>query len=236
MSKNKSFLSKLSYKWKLTKGMLNRAIVFRDKAKTKEQREAWNEVIVWLNSFLNPKFRIFTKSGAIGLNIKNSDIPKILNDISIVTDEEHIISLVRHIRNVQDAGRYLGMKLINQDEKQLGNWLIQACFTHDNSKFSGIEWRYIRSDKGGNKKEFYKSLERHRKSNAHHPEFWEDVNKMSEVSIAEMVCDWYARSCEQGTDFLEWIEKQCLEEFPINKDTHKKIKRFAYMLLEKKLI
>ena len=236
MSRNKFFLSKLSYKWKLTKGMLNRAVVFRDKSKTKEERAAWNEVIIWFNSFLKPEFRVFTKSGAIGLNIKNKDIPKILNGISITTDEEHIILLMSHIKSVQDAGRYLGMKLIHQGEKHLGNRLIQNCFKHDNSKFSGTEWKYIRSDKGGNKEEFYKALAEHRKSNDHHPEFWEDVNEMSQVSIAEMVCDWYARSCEQGTDFREWIEKRCLDEFPINKDTHEKIKRFAYMLLERKLI
>ena len=54
-------------KYKLIKGMRNRAITFHDRAETKEQEEAWDEVISWLNSFLNPKYRITTKAGAIGL-------------------------------------------------------------------------------------------------------------------------------------------------------------------------
>lgn len=47
--------------------MRNRAITFKDKSETKEQKEAWDEVISWFDSFLKPEYRILTKFGAIGL-------------------------------------------------------------------------------------------------------------------------------------------------------------------------
>lgn len=47
--------------------MRNRAITFKNKAESKEQEEAWDEVISWFDSFLKPEYRILTNYGAIGL-------------------------------------------------------------------------------------------------------------------------------------------------------------------------
>lgn len=51
--------------------MRNRAVDFRDKATSLPEKNAWNKVIDWCNSFLRPEFRIITKGqGAIGLDIE----------------------------------------------------------------------------------------------------------------------------------------------------------------------
>jgi hypothetical protein len=56
-------------KYKLIKGMRNRALTFKDRADTPEKREAWAEVVTWMDSFLRPEYRILTKNGAIGLPV-----------------------------------------------------------------------------------------------------------------------------------------------------------------------
>jgi len=56
-------------KYKLIKGMRNRALLFKDRSKTVEEKQAWGEVVKWLNSFLKPEYRIFTRAGAIGLPV-----------------------------------------------------------------------------------------------------------------------------------------------------------------------
>ena len=66
-------------KYKLIKGMRNRALTFRDGAKTIEEKKAWDEVVKWFNSFLKPEYRIFTRNGAIGLPIGIHKIEEIFN-------------------------------------------------------------------------------------------------------------------------------------------------------------
>jgi hypothetical protein len=65
-----------SFKYKVVKRLYTRAMTFRDEAETPEKREAWNDVVSWLESFYGPENRCLSKTGAICLTIKNSDVDK----------------------------------------------------------------------------------------------------------------------------------------------------------------
>jgi hypothetical protein len=160
-------------------------------------------------------------------------------------DIEHLLKLERHIKNVQQAGFLLGIKIMiegekrgNEDDKKLGVAIISLCMKHDNSKYYGNEFRYLREKYVGTE-EFERALRHHQQNNQHHPEWWvlKHIDGMDNDYLAEMVCDWYARSCEQGHDFIKWIEKDCREKYDkMSDETHMRIKRFAYLLLEPNML
>ena len=53
---------------------------------------------------------------------------------------------------------------------------------------------------------FLDALDVHHKKNSHHPEYCvSGIHGMSEIDIAEMVCDCLARSQEFGTDIKQWF-------------------------------
>src|SRR5450755_1045681 len=96
-----------------------------------------------------------------------------------MTPQEHIDNLVRHIGLVHDA-----------------------------SKFHGIEWEYLHKTGEVPADRLQLAVEHHRRTNEHHPEYWGGIDNMPEIFVAEMVCDWYARSQEFGTDLRVWIRGQ----------------------------
>jgi hypothetical protein len=151
-----------------------------------------------------------------------------------LTLEEHLDNLVRHIELVRDAGLLLGKRLINQGEVDFGRLLIGRVFVHDASKFSGVEWRYLHSGAAIPKVELELAVKQHQETNEHHPEYWGGVSEMPALAVAEMVCDWYARSQEFGTGLRDWIEDTAIERFGINKDCHQYqlIQKFLDILLE----
>ena len=83
---------------------------------------------------------------------------------------------------------------------------------HDNSKFFDYEWNNLVNMKGKKDiKKLTKVIEVHCSRNLHHPEnrTWDGINNMDDIHLAEMVCDWYARSCEKGQSFDDWIFSGC---------------------------
>ena len=58
-----------------------------------------------------------------------------------------------------------------------------------------------------------KYLKLHWKNNSHHPEHFESVMDMTKLDIMEMCCDWYARSMQYGSDFLNFVKKRQDERF-----------------------
>lgn len=49
-----------------------------------------------------------------------------------------------------------------------------------------------------------------------HLEHWGGIKEMPAVYVAEMVCNWYARSTEFGYDFRGWITHQATARFSFN--------------------
>lgn len=126
--------------------------------------------------------------------------------------EEKIELVFNHIQNVQRSTYKLGLRLIKKGEIELGRNLISNGQIHDNSKFKGIEFDHL----------FYgdpllpEVVKHHQSVNPHHPEYWGSIHDMPRVYVAEMVCDWYARSCEFGTGLRDWILNTAMEKYGFN--------------------
>lgn len=141
--------------------------------------------------------------------------------------------LTRHISNVQEACKLLGKKLIENGEIEFGINLMANGQIHDKSKWSGIEWDYIvYGDFNGEAK---LASQHHNRTNPHHPEFWVNIDSMPRIYVAEMCCDWLARSNEFGTDIWEYVKEQAIPRYKIaiKGEIYRWIKEFLNMLLEK---
>ena len=151
-----------------------------------------------------------------------------------------IRAITRHIRNVEDNCLILGERLINQGEIELGKKLISNGYVHDASKFHGIEWESIvpgqSSENVDDKKLKLKlAISNHNQTNPHHPEYWNGIEKMPKVYVAEMCCDWKSRSEEFGTSLRDWIDEKATKrwKFDSNSKIYKEIIGFVDLLCEK---
>jgi hypothetical protein len=151
-------------------------------------------------------------------------------------------NLLRHVENVRDDCVLLGRRLIEAGEDDLGLRLIANGHVHDASKFNGIEWEYLNDnewpfpgDNGIRLAAFKLALHQHVTTNQHHPEYWGGIEQMPSVFLAECLCDWHARSSEQGSNLHDWVRVQAPERFkyPTSGRVHKELKRFMELLLEK---
>ena len=148
------------------------------------------------------------------------------------TLEQHVDNLTRHISLVRDTCVQLGKKLIALGERELGRNLIARGFCHDNSKFHGIEWDFLHVGPDVDKEKLALAVKHHSSTNDHHPEFWGNINAMSEPAMAEMVCDWHARSWEFGNSVREWSRANMVERFGATPETCSRINRYIDLLLE----
>jgi len=125
--------------------------------------------------------------------------------------------IVGHIRNVQDNCLALGEKLMGLGEIDLGREIVARAFRHDNSKFYGIEWDNmapgVEINDGGAKLKLKLAVNHHNQTNPHHPEYWNGIHNMPKVAVAEMVCDWKARSEEFGSSLRDWIKDSATKRF-----------------------
>lgn len=146
--------------------------------------------------------------------------------------------ITRHIRNVEDNCLLLGEKLINTGEIELGHKLIANGHVHDASKFWGMEWEYMAltppTGEEGAKLKLKMAIAHHNRTNEHHPEYWGDIRLMPRLFLAEMVCDWKARSEEFGTSLRDWIDEQATKRFAFTKDekVYKDIMVFVDLLCQ----
>lgn len=143
---------------------------------------------------------------------------------------EKIELVFNHIQNVQRNCYKLGIRFIKKGDIELGRNLIANGQIHDNSKFKGIEFDHL----------FYSDpllpevVKHHQSINPHHPEYWGGIGEMPTVYLAEMICDWYARSSEFGTGLREWIDKVATEKFSFTKEDeiYRKIQDILNLLLD----
>lgn len=129
--------------------------------------------------------------------------------------EKHLDNLVRHIELVREAGILLANRLAESGRKDFARILLGNIFIHDASKFAGIEWDYLHAGEVP-AEQLQLAIKQHQQTNMHHPEFWGGFDNMPEVYLAEMVCDWYARSMEFGTGLRDWITDTAIDKFKIN--------------------
>jgi hypothetical protein len=133
----------------------------------------------------------------------------------------------------------LGERLIESGEIAFGLALIANGLKHDQSKLHGIEWSFLmRVEKDDAKAKDYLKIawQQHVQTNEHHPEYWgeDGMSEMPRIFIAEMVCDWYARSQEMGTDLRGWIKDDATKKYDMSLQgkSYKQVKSFVDMLLD----
>jgi hypothetical protein len=156
----------------------------------------------------------------------------------MLTAEEHLDNLVRHIELVQEAGLLLGKRLMRRGEEDFGRRLIARVFVHDASKFHGVEWKYLHAGRDVPPDKMEVAAAHHRETNPHHPEYWGGLHSMPEIAVAEMVCDWYARAQEFGTGLRDWIGGPAADRFRIDPDSpqFRWIQKFVDLLLEDQFV
>lgn len=152
--------------------------------------------------------------------------------IAASNEQEQLEMLIRHIRKVQDACWELTKKLLKKGDNVFARRLIASSMSHDVSKFYGKE--YDNLIKAESPELLKYAVEHHQQTNKHHPEYWDGAENMPKLAIAEMVCDWYARSNEFGTDLRKWIKEDALTKYCISPQgkVYKVIKEFVDLLLE----
>ncbi len=126
-----------------------------------------------------------------------------------MTTEEKIEEILSHIQRVQTNCYRLGLILLKNGEAELGKNLIANGQIHDNSKFKGFEFDSLFR----NETLLKEAATHHAQTNPHHPEYWGTIHLMPPLYVAEMVCDWAARSSEFGTDLRDWIENKATKRY-----------------------
>ncbi len=150
-------------------------------------------------------------------------------------DDRPVRMLLRHIRNVQDECELLAERLLEQEKQNLARALLANGMLHDNSKFRGVEWDYLsEAAKTKAPDQFKAAVLQHQVTNPHHPEYWGGIDSMPSVYIAEMVCDWKARSGEFGTDLRDWVKDKAVRRwnFTTQGRVYKEIKEYLDLLLD----
>ncbi len=152
----------------------------------------------------------------------------------MLTPEQHLDNLVRHIEMVRAACLLLGKRLIAEGRLDFGRILIARGFGHDASKFFGIEWDYLHAGRDVPEDELKLAIRQHTLTNPHHPEYWGGFENMPEISIAEMACDWYARGAEFGTSLRDWIGDVAIPRYNIDTggEHYRWVQHFVDLLLE----
>lgn len=122
--------------------------------------------------------------------------------------------LLNHLDSVKRNCRKLALSLIEEGNEKLAHELIIAGQLHDLSKFYSLEWEYLCDyEKHKDSPMLKEAILEHVKTNTHHPEFWDSINDMDDVSLAEMVCDWYARGIEFEKPIRQFLEESAFQKY-----------------------
>ena len=134
-----------------------------------------------------------------------------------------------HIKRVQtNIKRIIKAKPeLNKDE------LLKRLKDHDKSKYSKDEripyiwlsWWHKERNAGrkfnypqGIKEIVKKAAKGHVYHNKHHPESHNDITKMTNIDLAEMVADWAAMSQELGGSTKKWADDNVGKKWKFTKD------------------
>lgn len=152
---------------------------------------------------------------------------------------EKIQSLLSHIENVQNFCKKIAFHYIEHNkgdrDLQFARQLLSNAQVHDNSKFHGIEFKALTNkwnDPEQDKKELELAVAHHQAVNRHHPESFGSIHDMPDVYLVECVCDWAARSKEQGTNIREWLETVGMQKYLLttNSNVYRKINNYLDIL------
>lgn len=152
-----------------------------------------------------------------------------------MNNSEKLNTIIRHIKRVEDNCNILAKKLQDTDFNMAVK-LIQRGRIHDASKFDQFEFDYLGNFEKEKPPQFLEALKMHHSKNPHHPEFWPNgIKDMTDLDIAEMVCDCVARGQEFGTDTRKWFEETATQKYgyAMNDEVGLKISKYLNLLLNK---
>lgn len=154
---------------------------------------------------------------------------------------KHFEELCTHKKLLLDSCYKLAVHFLKEGNEEFALLLMQRAFVHDISKLSTYEFHaadaFESFEKHSKERNYVFSesekifLEEHWKNNRHHPEHWSDINDMEDIDLAEMVCDWHARSVEFNDDLLAYIDYRQNNRFAFPQHMLEKIIFYAEILL-----
>lgn len=180
-----------------------------------------------------------------------------MDNINLESKLTQLDDIMVHVGFVMKAGHKLSRKLMLSGEEDKAIGLLQRILMHDFSK-SLVDEFYgmakfsedMASMKDPNVKRVadgkMDAIKLHWSRNDHHPEFWTAVmpntltnsepieisSEMSELSIAEMCCDWYARSMQFNSNVLDFYKIMSKDRWKFTKEQDELIVKFLSMLQE----
>lgn len=163
-----------------------------------------------------------------------------MNEVSLEQKIKNIERIVSHKHYLLDSCAKMAIYLMEHENENLALKLMERSFNHDMSKLCFSEFYPMStfSDDNSSLKnpltplsEEQKSyLKIHWKHNSHHPEYWEDLNKMGELDIIEMVCDWHCRSVEFGTNLIKFVEIRQETRFHLPESIYDKVMYYCKII------
>lgn len=151
-----------------------------------------------------------------------------------------INDLIEHKKLILDCSKVMSNYLYLNGEQELSKKIIERAIIHDNSKLDDNELKNflelkIKEKAFKNAKSLLNDYEKekisvHWKKNRHHLEYFNNIEDMQEIDIIEMVCDWFSRSLQYGTDIIEFAETRQKNRFKFSEDMYKKIIKYCNIL------
>jgi len=130
-----------------------------------------------------------------------------------MTEQQYLDNFITHKQLVLKYTTILGKHFLAEGNA-IGIRLIANGYIHDIEKFLPLSIKYF--SKPGEDCRLVSN--RHYEKTQHHPEYWEGIQNMPELFLAEMVCDWMARSMEYKDDIFKWMEGPALKRYNFTKD------------------
>lgn len=163
-----------------------------------------------------------------------------MNRVEQMYIKAHITDTLVHKATLLSVAQKMVEYLFENERGGEAIELAKRCFVHDNSKLESEELynfaELMSQTKDSKRKPLTdnqkKLIELHWKNNRHHPEYHKHQEDMTEIDIMEMCCDWYARTVQFKTNFMEIVEAQQNERFHFDEETYKKIKMYCQILVK----
>lgn len=148
---------------------------------------------------------------------------------------------LKHKQYVLETCNKMAKYLFEQDRDDLAFELLRRAIVHDNSKLRSDELNSLTKIKKTNEAltnanyilddSDKRCIELHWKHNRHHPEYFSSPEEMTEADIIEMVCDWYSRSLQFGTDFLDFVYTRQNNRFHFPEEMFNKIINYCNIVM-----
>ena len=163
-------------------------------------------------------------------------------NVSLENKLKQLNDIAEHKKIVFDIGYKLSKKIMETDQDELALNLMKRISLHDLSKLEKDEFYgmakfvddmdSLKNSKSSISENKQNIINLHWERNEHHPEYWIDINQMTDLDIMELTIDWFARSIQFGTDMLEFLEQRQKDRFHFPQEIYDKIVKYYYMLKE----